>query len=146
VNKKNNTNITYRAGSSTFDSYIHVKNEYGFKYMSWIVLCIISKSYAILKHMPSYYTYSTCVILFFENSGTLEIKIVIYIYIYNLTALKSNSNTVWFNFQTYIYIYGVGSNPVEGRTKIWHIYIYITIFISKVPEFSKNKITHVLYV
>ena len=57
--------------------------------------------------------------------------------------IKSNSNTVWFNFQTYIYIYigggcgrvvqgagrkakrmvlqcinGVGSNPVEGRTKL----------------------------
>ena len=46
-----------------------------------------------------------------------------------LSVQRSNSNTVWFNFQMYIYIYkakrmvlqcnnGVGSNPVEGRTKI----------------------------
>jgi hypothetical protein len=35
VNEKNNTNITHRAGLSTFDYYIHVKNEYGFKYIPY---------------------------------------------------------------------------------------------------------------
>jgi hypothetical protein len=31
---------------------------------------------------------------------------------------------------------GVGSNPVEGRTKIWQLYIYIYIYVWKLYQIS----------
>ena len=52
--------------------------------------------------------------------------IIIYIYITNVECIPmtiiyiANVDCIPMTI-IYIYIYGVGSNPVEGRTKIWQL-------------------------